>query len=155
MFSGMGVRGMRSCLIQSAKPFPWLRISFVAALILTLSGWTCTAIIGFQTCLGVSATPQITLLSPNAVSVTADSVVLVVSGSGFVPQSQILWNGNALPTTFIDSQNLQATITQQTFTRFGGAFGSNVLISVNSPVTATVGGCPIAGSSATMVLVIQ
>ena len=79
MFSGMGVRRMRSCLIQSAKPFPWLRISFVAALILTLSGWTCTAIIGFQTCLGVSATPQITLLSPNAVSVTADSVVLISS----------------------------------------------------------------------------
>ena len=146
---------MRSCLIQSAKPFPWLRLGFVGALTLTLSGWTCTAIIGFQTCLGVSATPQITSLSPSVVSVTADSVVLIVRGSGFVPQSQILWNGNALLTTFIDSQDLRATITPQTFTQFGGAFGSNVLISVNSPVTATVGGCPIAGSSATIVLVIQ
>jgi hypothetical protein len=155
MFSGMGVCGMRSCLIQSAMPFPWLRLGFVAALILTLSGWTCTAIIGFQTCLGMSATPQITSLSPSAVSVAADSVALIVRGSGFVPQSQILWNGNALLTTFIDSQNLQATITQQTFTQFGGAFGSNVLISVNSPVIATVVGCPIAGSSATIVLVIQ
>ena len=149
--SGTG-DGMRSCLIQSAKPHPWLRIGFVGALILTLSGWTCTAIIGFSSCLGVPATPQITLLSPSAVSVTADSVVLTVTGSGFVPQSQILWNGNALLTTFIDSQRLQATITQQTFAQFGGAFGSNVLISVNSPVTATVVGCPIAGSSTTMVL---
>jgi hypothetical protein len=145
---------MRSCLIQSAKPFPWLRIGFVAALALTLSGWTCTAIIGFNSCLGVPTTPQITLLSPSAVSVSTDSV-LTVRGSGFVPQSQILWNGNALLTKFVDSQHLQAPITQLTFTQFGGAFGSNVLISVNSPATATVLGCPIAGSSATLVLVIN
>jgi hypothetical protein len=119
------------------------------------SGWTCTAIVGFNSCLGVQATPQITLLSPSAISVTADSVVLTVKGSGFVAQSQILWNRNALPTTFVDSQHLQATITQQTFTHFGGALGSNVLISVNSPVTDTVVGCPIGGSSATLVLFIN
>jgi len=146
---------MRSCLIQSAELFPWLRIGFVAALTLTLSGWTCTAIVGFNSCVGLPTTPHITLLSPSAVSVTADSVALTVRGSGFIPQSQILWNGNALPTTFIDSQHLQATITQQTFTQFGGAFGSNALISVNSPATATVVGCPIAGSSATLVLFIN
>jgi len=151
----MGMRGMRPYLIQSANTFPWLRISFVTVLALTLSGWTCTAIIGFNTCLGVSAPPQITLLSPSVVSVTANSVVLTVKGSGFVPQSQILWNGNALATRFIDAQDLQATITQQTFIQFGGAFGSNVLISVNSPVTTVAAGCPIAGSSATVVLVIQ
>jgi len=145
---------MRSCLIQSAKPSPLLRIGFVAALALTLSGWTCTAIIGFNSCLGVPATPQITLLSPSAVSVTTDSV-LTVRGSGFVPQSQVLWNGNALLTKFVDSQHLQAPITQLTFTQFGGASGSNVLISVNSPATATVLGCPIAGSSTTLVLVIN
>jgi hypothetical protein len=146
---------MHSCLIQSGKPFPWLRIGFVAALTLMSSGWTCVAIVGFNSCLGVPATPQITLLSPTAISPTADSVVLTVLGTGFVPQSQILWNGSALPTTFLDSQHLQATITQQTLTQFGGAFGSNVLISVNSPVTATVVGCPIARSSATLVLVID
>lgn len=132
-----------------------LRIGFVAALTLTLSGWTCTAIIGFNSCLGVPATPQITLLSPSTISVTADSVVLTVKGSGFVQQSQILWNGNALPTTFMDSQDLQTTITQQTLIRFGGAPGSNVLISVSSPVATTVVGCPIAGSSATLILIIN
>jgi hypothetical protein len=146
---------LRSCMLQSVKTFPWLRVGFVAALTLTVSGWTCTAIVGFQTCLGVSATPHITLLSPNAISATVDSVLLTVSGSGFVPQSQILWNGSALLTTFIDSQDLRATITQQTFTQFGGAFGSNVLISVESPATTAVLGCPIAGSSATLVLVIK
>ena len=146
---------MRSCLIQSAKPSPWLRVGFLAVLTLTLSGWTCTAIIGFNTCLGVSAAPQITSLFPTVLSAATDTALLTVRGSGFVPGSQILWNGNALLTTFIDSQHLQATITQQTFTQFGGAFGTNVLISVNSPVTTIVTGCPIAGSSAAMVLVIR
>ena len=146
---------MRSCLIQSGKSVPWLRIGLVAALTLTLSGWTCTAIIGFNSCLGVPATPQVTLLSPSAISATADSVLLTVSGSGFVPQSQILWNGNALATTFIDSQHLQATITQQTFTQFGGALGSNVRISVNTPMNGAVLGCPIPGASSTLFLVIN
>lgn len=145
---------MHSCLIQSGKSFPWFRIGFVAALTLMSSGWTCVAIVGFNSCLGVPATPQITVLSPTAISATADSVVLTVIGIGFVAQSQILWNGSALPTTFVDSQHLQATITQQTFTQFGGAFGSNVLISVNSPALATAVGCPIAGSSAALVLLI-
>ena len=146
---------MRSCLIQSVRPITWLRIGFVAALSLVLSGWTCTAIIGFNSCLGVPVTPQITLLSPSAIPASANSDLLVVKGNGFVPQSQILWNGSALPTTFVDSQHLRVTITQQTFSQFGGAFGSHVLISVNSPVTATVVGCPIAGSSATLILVIN
>jgi len=146
---------MRSCLIQSVRTFPWLRIGLVGALTLMLSGWTCTAIIGFNSCLGVPAAPQVTLLSPTAIPATADSVLLTVTGSGFVPGSQILWNGNALSTTFIDSEHLRATITQLTFTQFGGAFGSNVLISVNSPVTSTVVGCPIVGSSATLVLIVN
>jgi hypothetical protein len=146
---------MRSCLCNSGKPFRWLRISFIAVLTLALSGWTCTAIIGFNSCFGLPPAPQITSLSPNAISATANSVLLTVSGSDFVSQSQILWNGSALPTTFFDSQHLQATITQRTFDQFGDTSGSSVLISVNSPVTATVVGCPIGGSSATLVLVIN
>ena len=146
---------MRSCLIQSVRPIPWLRIGFVAALSLVLSGWTCTAIIGFNSCLGVPVTPQITLLSPSAIPASANSDLLVVKGNGFVPQSQILWNGNALATTFIDSQHLQATITQQTFTQFGGALGSNVRISVNTPMNGAVLGCPIPGASSTLFLIIN
>lgn len=144
---------MCSCLIRSIKPSVWLRIAFVAALLLTLSGWTCTAIIGFQTCLGIPATPQIVSLSPHTISATPDSVVLSVSGNNFVSQSQILWNGNVLPTTFVDAQHLQATITDQTFAQFGGSLGNNVLISVSNPAAGL--GCPIAGSSTTLVLIVD
>ena len=135
---------MRPYRIQSCKPVPWLHIAFVATLPLILSAGTCTAVIGFNSCLGIPPAPQITLLSPNAIAANAQSLLLIVTGNNFASESQILWNGNALPTTFVDSQHLQATITHQTFEQFGGSSGSSVLISVNSVVTSPVVGCPLA-----------
>ena len=134
---------------------PWLHIGMVAVLALTLSGWTCTAIIGFNSCLGIPPSPQITSLSPNVISTSVTSVVLIVIGNGFVPRSQILLNGSTMPTRFVDSQHLQTTITQQTFEQFSVASGSSVLISVNSPMTTTVVGCPVPGASSTLVLAID
>ena len=132
----------------------WLRVALLAVTTFALSGWTCSAIIGFNSCLGIPATPQIISLSPNAISGNASSISLIVVGTNFVPQSQILWNGHMLSTTFIDSSHLEATITQQTFVQFGGLSGGNVLISVNSVVATSVVGCPLPGSSATLVLVV-
>jgi len=126
---------------------PWLRVGLVAILTFALSGWTCTAV----SCLGVTTTPQINSLSPNSIAANAASVPLIVIGDNFIPQSQILWNGHTLATKFMDSQHLQASITQQTFEQFGGSQGDHVLIAVNSPVAR----CPISGSSATLVLVIN
>jgi hypothetical protein len=146
---------MHSCLIHFRKPVPWLRIAFIATLPLIFSAGTCTAIIGFNSCLGIPPAPQIASLSPNAISADTQSVLFIVIGNNFVPQSQILWNGNALQTVFVDSQHLQATITQQTFGQFGGSPGNSVLISVNSVMTSTVVGCPIGGSSATLALIIN
>ncbi len=143
---------MRSYLLN--PKFPLLNVGFAAVLILSLSGWTCTAIIGFNSCLGVPPTPQITFLSPNTISAYTESV-LIVNGNNFVPQSQILWNGSALQTTFIDSHELQATITNETFQQFGGSSGSSVLITVISPAPSLIVGCPIGGSSLGVVLIIN
>ena len=168
---------MRPCLVTLYKPVPshrcgagpldpascaspnglsgiksWLRVPLLAVVTFALSGWTCSAIVGFNSCLGIPSMPQITSLSPNIISQNAESVVLIVIGTNFVPQSQILWNGHTLTTTFIDSNHLEATITQQTFALFGGSPGGNVLISVNSGVSSAVVGCPIPGSTATLVL---
>src|SRR5262245_43773007 len=126
---------------------PWFRVGLLLVLTFALSGWTCTAV----SCLGVTTTPQVTSLSPNTISANAQSVPLVVIGDNFVPQSQILWNGHTLATTFMDPQHLQTSITQQTFTQFGGSLGTDVLIAVNSPVAR----CPISGSSATLVLIVN
>lgn len=146
---------MRSCLVNPCKPFGAVRIAFVAVLTLLLSGWTtCTAIVDFNSCPGTVPRPQITSLSPDTIPGDAESVPLIVNGSGFVPQSQIMWNGSALQTAFTSSNQLQVTITQQTFESFGGSAGSSVLISVKSPGSAAVVGCPNGGNSATLVLLI-
>lgn len=81
--------------------------------------------------------------------------MLVVTGSAFVPQSQILWNGTALQTTFLDSQHLSTTITQQTLDSLGSFPGGSVQISVRSVPTNAVLGCPNGGNSATLVLIIN
>lgn len=147
---------MRSCLVNPCKPFPLVRIAFVVALTLLLSSWTtCSAMIDFNSCPGAVPQPQITSLSPGSIPGDAESVLLTVNGSGFAPQSQILWNGSSLQTTFTDSRHLQTTITQQTFDSFGGSAGSSVQISVRSQGSAVVLGCPNGGNSATLVLVIN
>jgi IPT/TIG domain len=146
---------MRSCLVQFRKPVPWLRIALIATLPVLLCAGTCTTIVGFNSCQGIPPAPQITSLSPSAISADTPSVLLIVSGNNFVSQSQIFWNGNALPTVFVDAEHLAATITPQTFEQFGGSPGSSVLISVKSVMTSSVVGCPIGGSSATLALIVN
>jgi hypothetical protein len=147
---------MRSCLGVPCKHLLLVRIAFITALTLLLSGWTtCNALFVFNSCQGSVPQPQITSLSPGAIQGDAESVLLVVNGSGFVPQSQIMWGGSALPTTFMDSRHLQTTITQQTFDSFGDPAGSIVQISVRSLASVADLGCPIGGNSATLVLVIN
>jgi hypothetical protein len=134
-----------------------IRIVFIPVLTVLLSGWTtCTALLGFNSCVGAVPPPQISTLSPNTISMDATSVLLTVNGSGFGPQSQILWNRNPLPTMFVDSRELQTTITQQTLDSFGGSAGASVQISVLSPVSnPVVVGCPNGGASAALVLFIN
>lgn len=147
---------MLFCLVHPGKPFPLVRMALLAVLTLLLSGWsTCTAVVDFNSCQGSMPQPQITSLLPGAVPGDSTSVLLIVNGSDFVPQSQIMWNGSALPTTFIDSSHLQTMITQQTFNAFGGAAGSSVQISVRSLGSGGISGCPNGGNSAALELVIN
>jgi len=123
----------------------FLSIALIAALAALLSGWTCSGM--FVSCQGVSQA-QITSILPGKIPSDANSVPLTVAGNGFTPQSQIMWNGSTLETTFLDSRHLQTTITQETFDSFGG--GSSVRISVSQGL-----GCPISGNSAALDLVIN
>ena len=141
---------MLSCLITPWRPY---RISLVIVLSAVLPAWTYSA--NFSSCFGVTTQPQISALSPETISADTVSGMLIVVGGGFVSDSKILWNGNALQTTFIDSEHLEATITQQTFESFGGSSGSSVLISVMSPQSNSVVGCSAGGSSVTLTLMIN
>ena len=131
------------------KPY---RLGLVLGLAALSSAWTCTAIVNLNGCVDAAPHPQIAALSPNPISADAVSVVLNVEGTEFVSQSEIQWNQNPLPTTFIDSRHLQATVTQQTFDLFGGSAGNGVLISVMSPETRSVVGCANGGNSSALIL---
>lgn len=147
---------MRFGVVDPGEPLLSVRIALIAGLILLVSDWTtCNAMFVFNGCEGSIVQPKITSLSPNAVPGEGESVLLTVNGASFAVNSQIMWNGNALPTTFIDSDHLQTPITQQILASFGGATGSTVQISVSSPASVAVVGCPNGGNSATLALVIN
>ena len=147
---------MRIRLVHPRDPFPLVRILSIVVLTLLLSGWTtCTAIIGFSSCQGVTPIPRIAALSPESIPGDTESVLLMVNGSDFVPQSEILWNGSALQTSFQDSSHLGTTITKQMLDSIGGSPGSTAQISVRSPGSGRVFGCPNGGDSGVLVLVID
>jgi hypothetical protein len=134
------------------KPY---RSGLVLALVSLCSAWTCSAIVNLRPCPDSVPYPQIGALSPNLISAGTVSVVLTVEGTGFVPQSEILWNQYPLPTTFIDSRHLQTTITQETFDTYGGSVNKNVWITVTSPGGSYVEGCSNGGNSSMLLLEID
>jgi hypothetical protein len=54
--------------------------------------------------------PVITSLDPFTATVQGPAFTLQVAGSGYVSGTQVLWNGNALPTTFVDDHHLTAQV---------------------------------------------
>ena len=143
---------MRSCLFNPRKLF-LVRVALIAALTLLLSGWTtCNGM--FVSCQDSVSQPQITSLSPATIAADTEPVLLIVNGSGFVPQSQIMWNGSALQTSFMDSGQLQTTITEQILNSLGDSAGSTAQISVRSRGSGADLGCPVVHSG-TLVLVIN
>ena len=143
---------MCSCLITYYKPY---RIGLVLVLASLLSAWTCSAIFDFDNCIDAVPQPHVTSLSPETIRANATPVLLIVNGTGFIPRSEILWNGNPLQTTFMNSSNLQATITQQTFESFGGSAGGSVPISVMSPASSVLVHCSNGGVSGIVFLDIE
>lgn len=49
-------------------------------------------------------------VSPSLVAVDEGDFTLTVWGSGFTSSSQVLWDGQAMPTTFVDSVTLEAAV---------------------------------------------
>jgi hypothetical protein len=75
--------------------------------------------------LAVSAAPAIGSLSPSAVTAGSAAFTLVVRGSAFAPGSVVELNGTSLPTTFVDSTELDAHVARSGYTT--GSDGTYVL----------------------------
>ena len=63
-------------------------------------------------------------------------MTLTVSGSNFAPSSTVSWNGTALPTTFVSSAQLSATIAASLITQMGSA---EIAVVTGSPGGGTSG----------------
>jgi subtilisin family serine protease len=59
---------------------------------------------------GINGVPTIGSLSPARTSAGTGTFTLTVSGGGFVPASEIRWNGISRSTTFVSSTQLRASI---------------------------------------------
>lgn len=75
-----------------------------------------------------NASPVVTQIVPQMISAGSSGTVLTVDGAGFVPGSSILWNGQAIPSTFVSSGQMTATIDSSLVQQLGSA-----QISVQTP----------------------
>ena len=78
---------------------------------------------------GLNPVPTPNSISPNHIEVGhAEPLTLTVTGSGFIPNSVVNWNGAALTTAYVSSTQLTATIPASDFTTKG-----NDQITVTNP----------------------
>lgn len=78
------------------------------------------------------STFAVTSLSPTSAYAGAQGFTLAVNGSTFTQQSTVLWNGNSLPTTFVNSSQLTAQVPASDIAKSG-----NATVSVNDPTYGT------------------
>ena len=66
-------------------------------------------------------TPTLKAISPNAAHVGSQDLALTVTGSGFGANSTVNWAGSSLPTTFVSSTQLTATVPATSLASLGWA----------------------------------
>ena len=79
-----------------------------------------------------STVPTLTSFSPSSATVGSGAFTLSVTGTNYTTSSAVLWNGSLLPTTFITSTQLNATVPANLLTT-----ATNANIAVNNPGTGT------------------
>lgn len=82
------------------------------------------------TAVGNNPIPSLISISPNAVTAGSGSFTITASGTNFINSSVLNWNGTALTTNYISSNQLTATINASLITNPGTA---NVTVSNPTP----------------------
>jgi uncharacterized repeat protein (TIGR01451 family) len=68
-----------------------------------------------------NASPFLTQIVPEMIQAGSSSTTVTVDGAGFVPGSSVLWNGQVLPTTFVSSGQMTATVDSSLVQQIGWA----------------------------------
>jgi trimeric autotransporter adhesin len=110
--------------------------------------------------------PAVTSANPSAVIVGSSSVSITLTGTGFVPQSIVQWNGSARATTYVSATQIQVILTAADVSTAGtgqfsilnpspgGGTSSILTFTANNPapvVTAANPSTLLAGSNGTSV----
>jgi hypothetical protein len=97
--------------------------------------------------------PVISSLTPDSVAEGTAGITLTVNGSNFAQNAVVQANGSALPTTFVSSTQLQATLAASAFAE-EGAFAVNVVNPTSgrtsSTLTLTVPDAPLTATGQTL-----
>jgi hypothetical protein len=88
---------------------------------------------------GVNPPPMVSGLSQSSAAEHSAGITLTVSGSQFVTNSTVDWNGSALTTTFVSSSSLQATVPASDFA-FEEGTTATVTVVTPGPGGGTSGG---------------
>jgi len=129
------------------------RFSLIAVISLTLFALAgCSNAIN-PFCGNVRPAPEIGSISPSTVSFAdvQQGVTLTVTGSNFVPASEIVVNGKTLAATPISSSKLQVTLNTAVITQPGSV---NVKVTTPSGNSGDVG-CSSGGTSSVLVLTVN
>lgn len=54
--------------------------------------------------------PELVVIEPASIRIHSPSFILTARGNGFIPASVVFFDGHALPTTFVSSQQLRAIV---------------------------------------------
>jgi len=82
-----------------------------------------------QTILASNPVPVLTLLTPSSANAGGGAFTLILNGSNFMPNSQVLWNNTNLATTYVSGgTQLQASITAADIATAGSA-----IVTVSNP----------------------
>jgi trimeric autotransporter adhesin len=87
-----------------------------------------------------NAQPSVTQLSPTLVVAGSSTLTLTVDGTGFTSGSAVLWNGQALPTTFVSGGQMTATVDSSLIQQLGWA---QVSVTTPAPGGGQSSGLPL------------
>jgi hypothetical protein len=98
----------RSC--EFARSLSWRTCTPIAIRISAVFAALTILLLPVVSCGGCPATPSVTSISPSSATAGAAGFSLTVNGGDFSSNAVVIWNGSPLTTSFVNGNQLIATI---------------------------------------------
>jgi hypothetical protein len=117
---------------ESARPLIWGMCAPVAIRISALLAASAILLLAVVSCGGCPPTPSVSSISPSTATAGAAGFSLTVNGGDFSSDAVVVWNGVPLTTSFVNGNQLTATISATQIAQPGTAE-----VYVYNPVSGT------------------